>query len=118
MEEKNATGSTKTHHASSIKYDAGWSATFRAKKINTPGTETLRLYSPEPGAGPNQTCFASLQILYLNSVRVCVDSNSKIVLSEGGATLELRADQLLDVILPMPAGDGSDLPNVSVGGQS
>jgi subtilase family protein len=118
VEEKNASGPTKVHHVSSIKYDAGWKAAFQAKRINTSGKETLRLYSPEPGAGSNQTCFASLQILYLNAVRVCLDSNSKIVLGEGDVTIELRADQLLDVILPMPEGDGSDLPDVSVDGQS
>jgi hypothetical protein len=118
VEEKNTGGVPKLHSASSIQYDANWKAGFQAVGVNTPSHETLRLYSPTPGATANQTCFASLQILYLNIVSVCVDSNSKIILNEDGITIELRADQLLDVVLPMPAGDGSNLPNVSIDGQT
>lgn len=117
-EEKNAGGPPKVHHASSIKYDASWKAAFHIVGINILNKETLRLHSPTPGPGVNQTCFASLQILYLNTTQVCLDSKSKIVLTEDSTSIELTADQLLDVILPMPNSDGSNLPDVFIDGQT
>jgi len=104
----------KVHHASSIIYDANWKGAFARVGINKLDKETLRLY--EPSSANGQTCFISLQNLYFILTPLCVDSRSKIQLIDGGASVELTAGQIADIILPMPkpGDDGATLPDVSV----
>jgi hypothetical protein len=116
LEERLSATSTRTHHVNSLVYDANWKAAFRKLAINVVDKETLRLYSPTSGADANQICFAALQFLYFELQQVCVDSKSKLVLDENGSRIELTADQVLDVSLPMPSSDESNLPNVIVKG--
>jgi hypothetical protein len=104
----------KIHHASSISYDASWKAAFASADINKLDKETLRLYQPSNANG--QTCFISLQNLYFILTPICVGSSSKIQFIEGGTTVPLTADQIGDIILPLPnlGDDGAGLPDVNV----
>jgi hypothetical protein len=114
VEEKIAGAPPKIHRASSMTYDSNWKAAFQTAGINVLNKETLRLYSPLPGANANETCFTSLQILYPPMTPFCVSSHSKVELTEDGSTIDLEAAQISDIILPMPGGSSVPLPDVSV----
>jgi len=114
VEEKAPGGPIKVHHASSITYDPIWKAAFRAAGINILNKETLRLYSPVPGPNATETCFTSLQILYFPVTSLCVRSDSKVDLTENGSTIELKAANVSDLILPMPGGSTVSLPNITI----
>lgn len=104
------------HHASSVEYDASWKAAFSAQGINVPSKETLRLYSPVPGSKPNETCFTSMQMFYPTTSQLCLRSDSKIEIVEGGTSMVLSAAQISDLVLPVPVARSDDLglPDVSV----
>ena len=106
-----------TFHATSIVYDASWKAAFAAQGINHPGKETLRL--SEPTADGQQVCFTALQFLYYTSTSLCVPKTSKVSLGSAGATTELVAGNISDIVLPMPIpyADESGLPNIDLTSQ-
>lgn len=116
IEEQVPGGALKLHQANSIVYDENWKRAFQQSGVNIVNKETLRLYSPSPGAGANEICFTSLEILYLTLTPVCVNSNSQIQFTENGVLQTLTASQISDVILPMPSSgeSASTLPNVTI----
>lgn len=104
----------KVHRASAVAYDANWKSAFNAANVNVLHKETLRLYSPMPGAGPNEICFSSIQMLYLTVTPVCVDSASRIQVTEDGSAMFLSASQLFEVVLPIPGRNKASLPDVTL----
>lgn len=105
------------HRATAIHYDNSWKTAFVSRGINRLDKETLRLYSPMPGTVPNQVCFTALQKLYYDSQLLCIDSGAQITLTEAGASVTLKASQILDVSIPLPDpnDDGSNLPDMELG---
>jgi hypothetical protein len=114
VEEKVAGAPSKIHHAKSISYDSAWKAAFTATGINVLNKETLRLYSPAQGIDANQTCFTALQILYPPINDFCVRSDSKVELVENGSPVDLQAEDISDIILPMPGNSTVPLPDISL----
>jgi hypothetical protein len=114
VQEKIAGSPPKIHRVSGITYDSNWKAAFQIAGINVLNKETLRLYSPSPGANANETCFTSLQLLYPPMTPFCVSSDSKVELTENGSLIDLEAAQIFDIILPMPGRSSVPLPDVSV----
>ena len=100
------------HRATSIRYDTNWKQAFQLQHINNQGMETLRVDSPTSGPAPDVTCFSAVQILYLKTVQICVGNKSKISITENGNLVEITADAISSVILPMPELNNSDLPDV------
>jgi Subtilase family len=114
VEETVPGGPPKIHHATAISYDANWTTAFKAAGTNVLHKETLRLYSPVAGPQPSETCFASLQMLYMTVTPICVDSASRVEIIENGAPIFLSASQISDVLLPIPGRNSAVLPDINL----